>query len=318
MAGLLRRNRYDLVVVGGGTAGLTAAWHAAQRGLSVLLAEAALQPGGQVATVGRIEGMPGVSLSGPDFVISLLADARKAGTRLLTQEISAIETSYDGFVLRHADGFVLARHVLLATGGRPRRLGILGEAEFEGRGVAHCATCDGPLCRGRDAVVVGGGDAALQEALLLSAYAETVTVVVRGKARARRHYLERAETRANLHFAWDTEVAAIKGAAGVETLTLRHRDGGTSDIACFSVFPKIGCVPNTGAAGELVSRNVSGQILTDDNLETRTPGLFAAGAVRTGFGGDLIDAAAEGALAARIVAARTRVSKESQDGGNTR
>lgn len=302
----LKRNRYELVVVGGGVAGLTAAWHAAMRGLSVAVVEPALTPGGQIATVGRIEGMPVAAMSGSEFAISLLAEARAAGARLLAEEITEVEPAHGGFLLRHDERFTLAHTVLLATGGAPRRLDVEGGAEFEGRGIAHCASCDGPLCRDRDVVVVGGGDAALQEALLLSGHARSVTVVVRGRPRARKSYLDRAGMRPNLHFAWDSTVVAIRGRAGVETVRLRHADGGERDVACFAVFPKIGCTINSGVAGHLVRREQTGAICTDALLETHTRGLFAAGAVRDTFGGDLIDAAAEGAQVARIVAARKR------------
>jgi thioredoxin reductase (NADPH) len=315
MAGLLRRNRYDLVVIGGGTAGLTAAWHAAMRGISVLLVEQSLQPGGQIATVGRVEGLPGVAMTGPDFAISLLTECRKAGVRVLMQRISSVETAYDGFTLRHEDGFIAARNVVLAGGGEARRLGVTGETELEGRGVAHCASCDGPLCRGHDVVVVGGGDAALQEALLLSAYARMVTLVVRGQSRARRHYLEQAGMKPNLRFMWNAQVAGIGGKTGVESVLLRHADGRESELECFSVFPKIGSNPNSAVAGDLVERTPSGHIRTDANLETRTAGLFAVGAVRSGFGGDLVDAAAEGASAARVVAGRTGSSQQPLDEG---
>ncbi|TKT74472.1 FAD-dependent oxidoreductase [Aquamicrobium sp. LC103] len=316
VVGLLRRNRYDLAVVGGGTAGLTAAWHAAQRGLSVLLIEGALQPGGQIATVGQIEGMPGIALSGPEFAASLLADGRNAGIRLLMAEVSAIETAHEGFALHHGGDFVLAHNVVLATGGRSRSLGVIGETEFQGRGVAHCATCDGPLCRGRDIAVIGGGDAALQEALLLSAYARTVTVVIRGRARARRHYLERAETRANLRFEWDSTVTGIRGADGVEAISLRHADGRESELECFAIFPRIGCMPNSEIAGGMVDKTPDGYIRTGAGLETRTAGLFAIGAVRDGFPGDLVEAAAEGAAVARSVAGRARHSYSRFNGGN--
>jgi thioredoxin reductase (NADPH) len=315
---MLRRNRYDLAVVGGGVAGLTAAWHAGMRGLSVLLAESSLQPGGQIATAGRISGIPGVALSGTDLATALVTDGSKAGARLQTQAITSIESGHDGFVLRADEDFSLAHNVVLATGGSPRRLDVPGEAEFEGRGVAHCATCDGPLCRGRDVVVVGGGDAALQEALLLSTYARAVTVVVRGLPRARRQYLAQAEKQANLHFVWGAEPVALRGSAGVEKILLRHADGRERGLDCFAVFAKIGCIPASAIAGALVDRVQTGHVVTDACLETRTGGLFAVGAVRAGYGGDLVDAAADGALVARMVAARKRVRQQNFNGENAR
>lgn len=299
--GVLRRNQYDMAVVGGGPAGLSAAWHGALRGLSVILFEAELQPGGQVSTVARVQGVPGVALSGPEYATALLADARSAGARFSTAAVTDIATAHEGFVLRHGEDFTLARNVVLATGGRARMLGVPGEVELAGRGVAHCATCDGPLCRGRDVAVVGGGDAALQEALVLSNYAKSVTVIVRGRVRAQRHYLAQAETRSNLHFAWDTQVSAIRGAAGVEVLDLRHADGSTSQMPCFALFAKIGSEPNSSLVAALADRDAGGAVLTDASMQTRTPGLFAVGGVRSGYDGDIVDASAEGAAAARRV-----------------
>lgn len=316
MSAPLRRNRYDVAVVGAGCAGMTAAWHAAMRGMSVLLAECEVQPGGQVATVGRVEGMPGVASSGPDFSVELLAQARKAGARLLTAGITAIEQAHDGFTLRHEGGFGLARAVVVATGGRARALGVPGETELQGRGVGHCAACDGPLCRGRDVVVVGGGDGALQEAILLSGYARTVTVLVRGRPRARRHYLGQAETCANLRFVWNATVTRIGGKDGVEAVVFRHADGREEELACYAIFPKIGWQPRSGIVATMADLAAGGEIVTDARFETRTPGLFAIGSVRSGYGGDLIDAAAEGAAAARIVAARAASRTCSQPGGD--
>ena len=301
MAGLLRRNQYDIAIIGAGAAGMTAAWHASQRGLSTALFEANLQPGGQVATVGQIESMPGVALSGPEFSAALLSSARKAGTIFLPEEVLAVEEAHGGFILRHDSGFTLARQVVLASGGTPRKLGVPGETQFEGRGVAHCATCDGPLCRGRDVVVVGGGDAALQEALLLANYARLVTVVVRGQPRARRHFLDEAERLQNLKFVWNSTITEIVGTDGVEGVRLRHKDGTECEEQCFAVFVKVGCIPNTAVVKSLVDVDALGFVCVDPFLQTRTKGLFAVGAVRTNYPGDLVGAAADGARVARAI-----------------
>jgi len=307
VTGMLRHGRYDLVVIGGGITGLTAAWHAAGRGLSVLVFEGAPQFGGQIATVARVEGVPpGNAISGPDFSATLYTAARDAGTRFSPDTVEAIVQDSAGLTVRYADGFALARAVLLATGGTARRLGIAGETALEGRGVSHCAACDGPLCRGRDVMVIGGGDAALQEALVLADFANTVTVVVRGQARARRGYLERAETRPNLRFMWEWQVAELCGDNGLETVRLRNANGDETEMACFSIFPKIGADPNSGLAHGLCSLAPDGSIITNSMFETDLRGLFAAGAVRSGYGGDAVMAASEGASAASVIAARLR------------
>ncbi len=207
-----RGQGYDVAVIGGGTAGLTAAWHAAQHGLSVALFEGGMLFGGQVANLDRLDGFPAAAeLSGVALASALVDRIREQGGEILQGEVTSLGLGGPAKQVTTGAGVHRAKHVVVASGARLRTLGVQGEQELLGRGISQCTTCDGPLFRGQDVVVVGGGDAALQGAIALSAFCRSVSVVVRGDLRARRAYVDRTTASGNLRFVWDSAVVAVRG-----------------------------------------------------------------------------------------------------------
>lgn len=307
--GFQRQKGFDLLVLGGGIAGLTAAWHAARGGATVALLEAGPMFGGQVATLGAIDDFPGVTAPGADLAAGMIEDARRAGASIEEEPVRAIRFDNAGLRAETERWTLKAHNIVLATGARLRKLKAPGVEELEGRGVSHCATCDGPMLRGRDVVVAGGGDAALQAAIQLSRGCNSVTVVVRGRLRAQQGYIAAAARCANLSFAWDSEVAEVLGGdAGVEGVRLKNvTTGAERDLPCYGFFPLIGVEPASELAGDLAKLTRSGHVRVDKDLQTATPGLYAIGAVREGFNGSLVTAAGDGALVARRIAEQRRI-----------
>jgi thioredoxin reductase (NADPH) len=304
-----RQKGFDLLVLGGGIAGLTAAWQGARLGISVVLLEGAPLFGGQVATVGAVDDYPGAAeVSGADLAARLVQEARREGASIEADAARAIAAG-DGLLrVETPRGSLKAHAVIVATGARLRRLDVPGAAELEGRGVSHCATCDGPMLKGRDVVVAGGGDAALQAAIQLARVCRSVAVVVRGRLRARQSYVDAAARCANLRFVWDSEVTAVLGENGVEGVQLRNvRSGVESELACYGLFPLIGVAPASQIAAGFARMTASGHLRVDKDLRTATPGLYAIGAVREGFSGSLVTAAGDGATAARRIAETRRI-----------
>jgi thioredoxin reductase (NADPH) len=300
----LRRNQgYDVLIIGGGIAGLMAAWHAVGRGLATALLETMPLYGGQVATVAAVEGLPMARATSGTQLATALVDAIRDGAALLPDQADAVIPTGSGFEVAQNGTMIRARRVIVATGQTARRLDVAGEAALAGRGVSHCATCDGPLFRGEDVVVAGGGDAALQEALTLAALCRRVSIVSRGKLRARRAYVDRAVKTANIRFIWDSVIDAILGEDRVTGVRLREcRSGVMREIACGGVFPFIGGVPNTKPLPHDIHRDQQGHLMTDGRFETALPGLYAIGAVRAGYCGELASAAGEAAAVIRSIA----------------
>lgn len=297
------KNMCEVSVVGGGLAGLTAALHAARLGRLVTLFEASGIYGGLVATVDEVDGLgvPG-HFTGQDVAIGLLEEARKIGVQVAEVPIARIETGAklalieDSGRTHHPDALVLA------MGASLRKLGVPGEEELAGRGVSRCATCDGGFFRGQDVAVIGGGDAAVTEALVLARTSGTVHMVCRSPLKAKRQYVDRLAARENVVFHWDTEVTAIEGADEVTGLALRNlRSGETGALACAGVFPFIGVEPATAALPAAL-RDAEGKVVTDAGLATADPRVFAAGACRAGYGGNVAQAMAEGITAATAAA----------------
>ncbi|WP_170990158.1 FAD-dependent oxidoreductase [Aquamicrobium sp. LC103] len=296
---------FDVVVIGAGVAGLNAATTAARHGLSTLLVDS-LGAGGQIGTVDRIENFPGPSegVAGYELGPMLQIQADEAGVELMLDTVERVAADGDGFIVTASEGEFHARAVIVAAGSVRRKLGVEGEEAFEGKGVSHCASCDGPILRGRQVCVVGGGDSALDEALSLAAHVAKVVIVHRGaEPTARRSLVDKCQAEEAIGFLAHTEVEAICGDVGVSHVRLRSAAGDVRDLPCHAVFVYVGLEPAAGFLGELVRRDGDGRIAVDLGMNASRPGIFAAGDIRSQSVAHLAASAGDGVTAA-ISAAR--------------
>jgi thioredoxin reductase (NADPH) len=296
------KNLCEVAVIGGGLAGLSAARHAARLGRLVTLFEAGGFFGGQVATLDEIDGLPTPGkFSGQDLAMHLLQDARKSAVQVVETGIAKLELNGRLALTDASNRSYHPEAVIIASGATLRKLGVPGEEEFLGKGVSRCATCDGGFFRGQDVVVVGGGDSAAQEALILAKTSRRVLLVCRSPLKAKRDYVDRLASRENVSFLWDSEVSEILGVGGVSRVRVRNvKDGTSSEIECTGLFPFIGATPNTQFAPTTLL-TATGYIRTASNLATTDPRVFAVGAVRADYGGNIVQAMAEGVGAAEAV-----------------
>jgi thioredoxin reductase (NADPH) len=224
----------------------------------------------------------------------------EAGVTSIQEPVTAIRLAGTGFEVV-TGGTYGALQVAIASGARLKKLGVPGEKEFEGRGVSSCADCDAPMFQNEDVVVVGGGDSALQEALVLARFCRKVHVVLRGgQLRAQKHFADLVAAEPKISIIWNTAVEAILGAKMVEKVRLR-RDGNTEEIVTAGVFAYVGLEPSAAFAPSGISRDARGFLVTHDTCETKIAGIWAIGAVRAGYSGLLIDAAAEARRVAEAV-----------------
>ena len=297
------KNMCEIAVIGGGMAGLSAARHAARLGRLVTLFEGTGMYGGQIATVGEVWGLPtGGHPAGQDLAIPLLEECRKVGVQIVEANVAKLELG-DRLLLTDDQGVVYKPEaVIVASGASLRQMGVPGEEEFLGRGVSRCATCDGGFYRGKHVVVVGGGDGAVHEALELARTSGTVTMVCRSPLKAKREYVTRLDARENVKFVWDSQVVEIVGDTKVTGVKVRNlRSGNASEFECAGVFPFIGVEPNTGfLPGKLLTK--AGLVKTGPGFVTADPRVFAVGAARLDYGGNLVEAMAEGVGAAEACA----------------
>ena len=307
-----RRDIWDVVIIGGGMAGLTAAWQASRRGLSVALLEAQPVCGGQIATVNEIDDYPSTTpVSGPEVAASLAARISTEGVSIIYESVSTIAKVQDLWSVKVEKDTLRARRIIAASGASLRVLGIPGEEKLRGMGVSQCAHCDGGFFRGQDVAVIGGGDAALQEAVVLANMCRSVYVVVRSPIKARRTLIDRAASKDNLRFIWNVNVEEILGDNGVTGLALVNtKDGTKSELPCSGVFPFVGVEPNAAYLPPAILRDRTGAVFVDSNFRTTEPTLYAIGALRAGFGGDIVSAIGEAALAAKLVAEETGINTE--------
>jgi thioredoxin reductase (NADPH) len=298
---------YDVIVIGEGVSGLTAAGTLAEAGLKVATMEAQLF-GGLVINVNELEPVPeGLPASGAELAAQIMQTNSEHGVESIQEPATGLRDAGGVKEVVTDAGVHTARGVIVASGARLKKLGVPGESEFEGRGVSQCADCDGPMYQNETAIVVGGGDSAFQEALVLANYCQRVLLVHhKDTFKASRHFVDQVEANEKITIVRNASIDSILGGKMVEKARVRHADGRSEEISCAGVFAYIGLEPNTEFLPENVARDDRGFVRTNDGLETTLPGVFAIGAVRSGFGGTLVDGMNEARSAAEGV--RTRLN----------
>ncbi len=291
----------DVLIIGGGPAGLSAAVYAGRAGMKTVILEK-LSPGGQVMSTSEVENYPGFAeaIGGWELVSGMEAQARRFGAEIVSAEISSFDKTTDGlFVVHTAGQDYQARSVIIATGSTFRKLGIPGEIELIGRGVSYCGTCDGAFFRDRVVAVIGGGNTALEEADFLTRFASKVYLIHRrSEFRGEKVLQQKVSANSKIEIILDTIPLKVNGQNNVQSLSLRNvQTGGETDLNVDGVFIFVGYDPNNGAIpAELLDEQ--GQVLVDLNMRTPWPGVYAAGDVRHQSRRQIIAAAGDGAIAA--------------------
>ena len=298
---------YDMIVLGAGPAGLTAGLYGGRGRRSVLIIEKG-QDGGQIATTSELENYPGQLLegeTGPSLVARMAEQAAKFGCERASDEIKAVDLAGEIKKLTGSKGEYLCKALIIATGAHPRLIGCKNEEEFRGRGVSYCATCDAAFFEGLQVYVVGGGDAAVEEALYLTKFARRVTIIHRrDELRAAKSIQEKAFANPNIDFMWDTVVESVGGEELLSRMTVKNTKTGElttieadAEDGIFGLFGFVGLLPDSDLFSGMINME-NGYILTDEDMRTSLPGVFAAGDIRKKSLRQVITAAADGAIAA--------------------
>ena len=294
---------YDMIIVGGGPGGYTAALYAARAGLDTLVLEK-LSAGGQMALTQQIDNYPGFEDSVDGFTLAekMQAQAERFGARTEYAQVEKLDLSAVPKVLETSDGTFYSKTVVLATGADPRKLGVDQEAALVGRGVAYCAACDGMFYKDKTVVVVGGGNSAAADALLLSRIARRVILVHRRDTlRATKIYHEPLRQAENLEFCWNSAVTGLRYGDRLTGVQLKDlNSGGISDLDCDGLFISVGRTPATELVRGQLELDSSGYILAGETTETNIPGVFAVGDVRTKRLRQVVTAVADGAVAVHM------------------
>ncbi len=304
---------YEVIIVGGGPAGLTAGLYCKRAALETVLIEKGLL-GGQIAISKDVENYPGVEgITGFDLSERLVRHARAFGLKIVQEEVTEIRTGIDFHSVRLASGdLLIARALILSVGGTVRKLGVPGEAEYLGSGVSYCATCDGFFFRDLTVAVVGGGDTAVEEALYLSKLTKKVYLIHRRDSlRASRILQNRLVSEPKIEIVWNTVIREILGdGKKVRAVTLEDvRTGEGRELSADGVFIFIGYSPNSHLIPPEVRVNEQGFVITDDRCATSVPGIFAAGDIRQKFANQIVVAAADGCVAALAAAHYVEVQR---------
>jgi thioredoxin reductase (NADPH) len=297
---------YDVIIIGGGPAGLAAGLYAGRARLDTLMLEK-ITEGGQIVTTNEVENYPGgiEHESGPSLIGRMVAQCDKFGVKTIKEAVTAVELHGDIKTITTDFNTYKSKTVIVATGANPRPIGCPGEADLVGMGVSYCATCDGAFFEDLDIYVVGGGDSAVEEALYLTRFGKKVTIIHRrDELRAAKYLQEQAFNNPKIEFLWDSTVAEIKGDEMVEGMIIQNtKTGETHEITAdpadetFGIFVFVGLVPATTLFVDILDTK-DGYIITNDNMETNIPGVFAAGDVRVKDLRQVVTAAADGAIAA--------------------
>ncbi|EGQ20247.1 thioredoxin-disulfide reductase [Sporosarcina newyorkensis 2681] len=293
---------YDVIIIGAGPAGMTAAVYTARGNMSTLMLERGV-PGGQMANTEEIENYPGFeSILGPDLSTKMFDHAKRFGAEYAYGDVTEIKDGREFKTIHVGDKSYKARAIIITTGAEYRKMGIPGEAELTGRGVSYCAVCDGAFFRGKDIVVIGGGDSAVEEGSYLTRFANKVTIIHRrDELRAQKILQERAFANEKIDFIWNTTVKQVNekdGKIGSVTL-VSTEDGSEREMETEGMFVYIGLDPLTGPFKELGILDENGYIETNDIMETKIPGIYAAGDVREKLLRQVVTATGDGSIAAQ-------------------
>ena len=293
---------YDMIILGAGSAGLTAAIYGARAGLDVLVVENMI-PGGEITSTEQMDNYPGFpeGVGGMEFGQLLEKHARRFGAEMISSSVEDTELHEELKRVQTSSGMFLGRTVVVATGTSPSLLGVPGEDRLNGRGISFCATCDGPFFKNKTVAVIGGGDSAVEEALYLTRFAEKVILIHRrDKLRAVQVLQEKIIQHSKIDIMWDSIVEAFVGDNKLEKINVQNvKDRTTSEIPVDGAFLYVGRIPNTGYVNGL-EKDPQGYIITNEEMETSIPGVYAAGDIRRKLLRQVITAAADGAIAATI------------------
>ena len=313
---MANREYYDVIIIGGGPAGLSAAIYALRASMRTVLIEKA-SPGGQITLTDEVENYPGfMSINGYDLSEKFLSHAKSYNLEVLSQEALAVEPGLDWHCVQIDNEQLKTHAIILASGGLPRKLNIPGEDEFYGKGVSYCAVCDGFFFRNKTVVVVGGGDTAVEEALYLSKLAQKVYLIHRRDAlRASMILQQRLKADNKIEVLWDTVVTAIKSNEGqVSAVDLQNiQTGETRELATDGIFIGIGFDPNNQLVPAGIKVNSDGYVCTDERCETNIPGLYAIGDLREKYGRQIVLSAADGCTAALAAAYYVEVKRAAEN-----
>ena len=299
----MKQELYDVVIVGGGPGGYTAALYCARSSYSVLVLEQ-LAPGGQMATTGQIDNYPGFDegIEGWELAERMRKGADRFGVETSFSQVTKVDLNADPKVIETSDGTVRARAVIVATGASPRLLGLPEENSLRGRGVAYCATCDGMMYRGKTVIVVGGGNSAAADALFLAKICKKVYLVHRrGELRASKVYLDPL-MESGVEFLWDSRISEILHEKRVTGAVVEHiPTGEKKTVDCDGVFVAVGRVPDTEIFKGQLELDRQGYLVADESTRTNIPGVYAVGDVRTKALRQIVTAAADGAVASHYI-----------------
>ena len=298
----MKKADYDLVIIGGGPAGLTAGIYASRARLNVLLLEK-VAPGGQVLVTDWIENYPGfpVGSSGYDLVTNMVEQAKRFGLTIETGEVLSLDLSEAAKKIELNGKTITTLSIIIATGASPKKLGVPGEDMFIGKGVSFCATCDGPFFKEHIVAAVGGGDTAVQESIYLTKFAKKVYLIHRrDELRATKILQERAMENDKIEFVWDSVLTGIGGGlTNVEKISVKNvKTGEEKDIPVSGCFIWVGILPNTSFLKDNIKVDENGFIIADQNMETSVPGVFAVGDVRNTPLRQVVTAVGDAAIAA--------------------
>ena len=294
---------YDVIIIGGGPGGYTAALYAARANLSTLVLEK-MSPGGQMATTDIVENYPGFveGINGLELGMQMQEGAERFGVKTKMAEVKSVDLEANPKLVHTRKATFEAKTVILATGAFPRELGLPNERELRGRGISYCATCDGAFYKGKTVVIVGGGNTAVADAIFLAKICEKVYLVHRrDELRASKTYMDALEKAENIEFIWSSEVVEVKAEEFVTGVKVKSRkDDSIREVACDGVFVAIGNIPNTELIKGQVELDESGYVLADESTQTNIPGVYAVGDMRKKPLRQIVTAVADGAVASKF------------------